>query len=72
MSQFETTNFITFGTIAMAIGGLSLAFGNRAGFFLLLLVGIAFYAVAITSSRKKRSSSEHRPDKKDEGPKRLK
>ncbi len=67
MGELDTTNLITFGTISLAIGGLSLAFGNTTGFFLLLAVGIAFYGAAVRSSIRKRNSS--RPDQKDGKPK---
>ncbi len=74
MNEFDTTNFITFGTISLAVGGLSLAFGNATGFFLLLLVGLAFYGAAIRTARRKRNvpPAEKSPEKgkKEKGSKR--
>jgi heme O synthase-like polyprenyltransferase len=59
MEKIETSQLINGGTIAMALGALSLALGHTAIFLLLASVGLTAYGVVLGRYLKKKSS---RPD----------
>jgi positive regulator of sigma E activity len=56
MDKIETSQLINGGTIALALGALSLGLGHTEPFLLLAVVGLAAYGVVLVRYFKKKSA----------------
>lgn len=60
MDKIETSQLINGGTIALALGALSLAFGQTVFFLLLAAAGLAAYGVVLVRYFKNKSAKTDR------------
>jgi hypothetical protein len=68
LNKIETAQLINGGTVALALGALSLALGHTAIFLLLALAGLSAYGLVIVRYARKRKAPHSQSDQPDSEP----